>query len=155
LPGPKYVGRPGETVVTEPFLLTGSNRDGVVYNTFVYTIRTAGMTQLCVLTQPNSAGQVVDGAKGHPDFCATLGRPAQGRYFWAGAIVVPQAPDIYLFVASPPTEKILLREPDGSYAAGIRCMQSGELTVFCTAGGLKKPTAYSALDAAGNALENR
>jgi len=155
LPSPKYVAKPGETVVTEPFLLAGSVRNGVISNTFAYTVRTAGQTVLCVVTQPTSEGQVVDGTKVHPDFCAPLNRPAQGRYFWSGAVVVPQASDIYLFVASPPTDKILLRESDGSYAAGVRCMQSGEFTVFCTAGGLKKPTAYSALDPAGVALEHR
>jgi hypothetical protein len=155
LPSPKYVARPGETVVTEPFLLTGADKIGGVTNTYVYTVRRDGLVQLCVVTQPNSAGNVVDGSKGHPDFCAALTRPAQGKYFWSGGIVVPQAPNTYLYVASPPAEKILVREPDGSYAAAVRYVQSGEFSVFSSAAGLEKPTAYSALDAAGNALENR
>ncbi|MFD1049839.1 hypothetical protein ACFQ1S_32045, partial [Kibdelosporangium lantanae] len=154
--GPRYVPKAGETVVTEPVLLTGSARDGVIYNTFVYTIRAGGMVQLCTVSQPNSLGQVVDGTKGHPDFCAGLTRPAQGKYFWGGAIVTPQTSDIYIYVASPPTVKILLKEPDGSYQAAIRFGdQTADLSVFVSPEGIKRPTAASALDAAGNSLENR
>jgi hypothetical protein len=154
-PEPKYVGGPGETVVTEPFVLTGTSKNNVANNTYVYTVRVNNSVRLCTLTQPVSAGNVVDGNKVRPEFCATLFPPAQGKYFWGNAIVVPQAPDMYIYVASPPTDKILLKEPDGSYAAAIGYGHSTELSIFCTAGGIKKPIAYSALDPAGNALENR
>lgn len=154
-PTPKYLPGSGETVVTEPILVTGSARNGVSYNTFVYTVRVAGSVQLCAVTQPNSVGQVVDGTRGHADFCAGLIPPPQGKYFWGGAIVTPPTSDIYIYVASPPTVKILLKEPDGSYQAAVRYTQSADFSLFISAGGIKRPTAASALDAAGNSLENR
>jgi hypothetical protein len=147
-----YQPQAGETVLTQPVIVTqdGDSR------TLALTIERSGTRYLCLA---QVGGQqipaVIDGLGGST--CSVLTPPRAGKYVWTSKLVTSASSSsgLMLYVASEPTDNILVRRSEGPYASSYRIAQGADFALFSVyLGSNDPPAAYTARDKANVPLEN-
>jgi hypothetical protein len=150
---PEGVYRPegGESVLTQPVTVS---YDSPQVRTMAYTTLRGSKQFLCLVKADGQKQDVViDGPGG--SVCTTLTPPRSGKYVWASRLVNPSEQNgQMLYVASEPTDHILVRKTDGTYGKTYRIAQGTEFSLFTVYVGTSPPTAYTARDKANVPLEN-
>jgi hypothetical protein len=148
---PQYRPQAGETVLTQPVLLISGEPEGKNESTYLYTIRRAGMAMLCTQERPRSNGMVLD----MPGNCVQVSPPRPGKYVWMSIGVPTVSSKIFVYLASPPTERIMVRRAEGNIVVAAKLASGPEFGVFSVyLGSTQSPTAYTAKDPANVSLED-
>lgn len=161
---PQYIALEGEILATDP-VSTGSvnlsnGRDFV--STYVYALQMPkGYSQLCQAQVLE--GEPINGpqqAKYGAPQCQILAPPVNEKVVSWGSrdVTTPgNRPNgsVYAYVMSPPTDRVMVRLPDNSYAVSASKAVGKQFTLFVVyLNGPIKPIAWSALDANNKQLQN-
>jgi hypothetical protein len=150
---PEGVYRPqaGETVLTQPVTVT---YDGPDIKAMAYTTQQDTKRSLCVVRAAAQQEAVINGPAGSD--CTSLNPPRSGKFVWTSRLVSAAGQGtVMLYVASEPTDHILVRRADGTYGRASRIAQGTEFSIFAVYLGTKSPpAAYTARDKANVTLEN-
>jgi hypothetical protein len=144
---PVYLPQGGETVLTQPFILVNERVNDVDQMTYAYTVRRQGQAMLCFSRRAASDGQLLDGTS--PDYdsqCFAMGAPLPGKVFWTHRAVTTSATSgVYVYVASSPTERVMVRTTEGQFVIASKKQASSEFGVFAAVlGSTRPPAAYTA-----------
>jgi hypothetical protein len=144
---PVYQPQSGETVLTQPFILVTERVNNVDQVTYAYTVRRQGLATLCFSRRPASDGLLLDGSS--PDYdpqCFAMGQPLPGKVFWLHReVTTPDTAGVYVFVASSPTERVMVRTAEQQYIIAGRRQACAEFGVFSVVVGSNQPlVAYTA-----------
>jgi hypothetical protein len=146
-----YKTQDGEKVLTEPVIATQDNDS----RTLAFTILRSETRYLCLAhVRGQQTPVVIDGLS---DSACTPMAPRPGKYVWASRLVTSANPSSgqMLYVASEPTDNILVRRPEGPYASSYRIAQGNGFALFSVyLGSNNPPAAYTARDKANVTLEN-
>jgi hypothetical protein len=151
---PQGIYRPqaGETVLTQPVIVVYDTPDS---KTMAYTTELNGKRNLCLVqVKSQEATPVITGAAASS--CSSLSPPRSGKYVWT-SLLVPSTGQggQMLYVASEPTDHVLVRKKDGTYGKAYRIAQGTDFSLFAVHLGTNSPpAAYTARDKANVALEN-
>jgi hypothetical protein len=152
--GGVYQPQPDEKVVIEPVTVTQESAGGVEVRTMAYVTQRGGQHMLCVAQIRGPQPPVIDGPAGSS--CSPANPPRPGKVVWASKFVLSaQSTNQMIYLASDPTESILVRTTQNTYAVSSQAAQGGDLTlllVYLGSGG--PPSAYTARDRANTSLEN-
>ena len=149
-----YKPQAGETVLTEPMAVVNESINGDSTVTLAFTIQRDSQRFLCVAKVQAGDTPVINGLDGA--VCSVLNPPRAGKYVWGSRLVTSsQASAQMLYVASEPTDNILVRKQEGPYASSYRIAQAPEFALFSVyMGSNNPPAAYTARDKANATLEN-
>jgi hypothetical protein len=151
---PEGIYRPqaGETVLTQPVVVLHEGVDNAV-RTLAYTTERDGKRYLCVAQVTGRETPVIDGPA--RSSCSAM-NPRAGKYVLASRFVPSSNQSAQmLYVASEPTDNILVRKPEGPYASSYRIAQATGFALFAVfLGSNNPPAAYTARDKANVTLEN-
>ncbi|MBP2321903.1 hypothetical protein JOF56_002288 [Kibdelosporangium banguiense] len=154
-PDGSFEPQAGEKVLTPPVVLTSEGSSGDYVRTLAYTTERDGLRFLCLTVVRGQDTPVIKGTAGSD--CSQLSPPRAGKYVWGSRLVTSTSSNAQmLYVASPPTDSVLVRLADGSYAGSLRLSQADDgfsvFTVYLSSN--KPPAAFTARDKAKATLEN-
>ncbi|MET0237938.1 MAG: hypothetical protein ABW224_25085 [Kibdelosporangium sp.] len=149
-----YRPQPGETVLTQPVAVLYEGADSEHVRTFVYTTQQSEKRFLCLAKIKGQAAAVINGAV--DSVCSLMTPPRAGRYVWISRLVSSSTHGgQMLYVASEPTDSLLVRKTEGTYGVAHRIAQATGFTLFSVdLGSNNPPLAYTARDKANVSLEN-
>jgi hypothetical protein len=155
LPGtdPAYEPRPGESVLTQPVIVLSSHVNNANETTYAYTVQRGDAKLLCLAKIGANKAAVIDGSS--PDLdarCNPLTPPKANKVVW---IQYPVGQGVYVYVASPPTERVLVRRSEGNLIVAYKYASSPVFNVFVAMLGSNRPAAaFTAKDQANQSLED-
>jgi hypothetical protein len=148
---PEYRPLPGEAIVTLPAPINTTKEN---LTTYVYTVARDKQQFMCFADVPLTRNVVIEGSK--RSSCVGLNPPKLGKYVWL-QYAVPAQKDtgLYIYVASSPTDNILIRREEGGYTSAYKLTTGKDFSLFVSyLNSPKPPAAWTARDKANAALEN-